>query len=77
MDTKVSSEDLLSMERIKWALKLTSSELEVAMLKNERQKLEHELFVARLYVKYGLSAEQAISPDGSIISSKQGNYKNE
>ena len=64
---KMSNEDKMALELAKSRRETALAQAKEALAKNETADLAYKYVVLQLYMKYSLTAADAISEDGSII----------
>jgi hypothetical protein len=65
--SKMAEEDRLALELAKSRRETALAVAKEALAKNENADLAYKYVVLQLYMKYGLSAQDALSEDGSIV----------
>jgi hypothetical protein len=64
---KLSEVDVLGLELAKNKRQLALAEAKTALANNDNSELNYKYFVLQLYMKYGLTAQDAISEAGDIV----------
>jgi hypothetical protein len=64
---RMSDVDKLSLDLIRTKRQTALAEAKTALANNEKSELEYKYLVLQLYMKYGLTAEDAISETGEIV----------
>lgn len=72
---KISEADRMALELAKSNKKLAVAQAEKALAQNETAEVSYKYVVLQLYMKYGLSAEDAITEAGEIIRGGAANRK--
>jgi hypothetical protein len=65
--TKLQDLDKMSLDLAKARKQTTLAEAKTALAENEKAELAYRYFILQLYMKYGLTASDAISEAGDII----------
>ena len=65
--TKITQEELDHLNSLTELKASAQSAAEKALLKHENAELQYKNFVLQIYMKYKLSMEDNVSPDGTFI----------
>lgn len=76
LPTKLEEADRLALEVAKQKRLVALAQAERALVANEKAELEYKYVVLQLYMKNGLTSNDAISEDGSIIKGGAKNQPN-
>jgi hypothetical protein len=64
---RMSEVDKLNLDLIRTKRQTALAEAKTALANNEKAELEYKYLVLQIYMKYGLTADDAISENGDIV----------
>lgn len=68
---RISDADMLALERANTKRQLALKDAKTATLEAEYAELNYKNLVMQLFLKHGLSQEDAIQPDGTLVRRSQ------